>query len=607
MLHLCADAADMPRLPSLLIFMKSGFKSWLELVRKIYSLARPYGRGKLLAVCVAALAQGLFQAIGVTSIFPFLVLAANPSQIRESAIASKVLAFLPSVSDGGLLLLAGAFAVVMLALSNAVNIAAEFIRTRYAFGFCQWMQTLLMRTIISRPYSAFLQENTAVFMKKVTGDVGNYANNVLLTFLDSIARTATIVLLVLVLVLVNPLVAGLAGLLFGAFYIIVFKAFGAWRVRASEQLKELQRAVGVEGYKLLHGAKPVKVHGVEEHFLGNFSDYCRRLAKILSAVPLLASIPKNVIEPLFGFLLVAVVLFYANSGQGLADVLPSLGVMALAAYRLMPAFQLLYSQLTQLTTSRHALDEVFDEFVALEQAAGKEHTADDGSFSRPPALVWHRELRLEQLSFRYPKANKPVIENLSLVVPKRTSLGIVGETGCGKSTLVDMILGLHVPTSGRILVDDHPLGPKEMRAWRACIGYVPQDIFLIDDTVLANIAFGISPAEIDRSALLAAAEAAQIREFIEKELPHGFDTDVGERGVRLSGGQRQRIGLARALYHKPEVLILDEATSALDYETEAEVMKAISNLQGSVTMIIIAHRLSTVERCDQILRLETSK
>jgi ABC-type multidrug transport system fused ATPase/permease subunit len=219
-------------------------------------------------------------------------------------------------------------------------------------------------------------------------------------------------------------------------------------------------------------------------------------------------------------------------------------------------------------------------------------------FVRPVPMLWHKEIRLEKVSFAYPRAKRPVIEGMDLVIPKNSSLGIVGETGSGKSTLVDLVLGLHVPTAGRIMVDDTPLAAGNRRAWRAGIGYVPQDIFLIDESIAANIAFGIPPQEVDPAAVLAAAEAAQIREFVERELPQGFDTVVGERGVRLSGGQRQRIGLARALYHKPELLILDEATSALDIETEAEVMKAIRNLQGSVTMLIIAHRLSTIQDCD---------
>ena len=214
-----------------------------------------------------------------------------------------------------------------------------------------------------------------------------------------------------------------------------------------------------------------------------------------------------------------------------------------------------------------------------------------------------RDANHKMAATKPPNAKRPVLEDFNLVIPKLSSTGIIGTTGSGKSTLVDIILGLHTPDRGRILVDGHSLQPGDLPAWRALIGYVPQDIYLLDASVAENIAFGVPPAEIDQKSLQAAAGAAQILEFIETELPQGWDTTVGERGVRLSGGQRQRIGLARALYHHPEILILDEATSALDVETEAEVMKAIQSLKGRITMIIIAHRLSTIESCDQVCRI----
>jgi ABC-type multidrug transport system fused ATPase/permease subunit len=268
---------------------------------------------------------------------------------------------------------------------------------------------------------------------------------------------------------------------------------------------------------------------------------------------------------------------------------------------MLPALQLLYGQLSKLSTMRHTLDEVYDEFLAVEKSTGRDDEHPDGRLTRPEPLRWRRAITLDHVTFQYPEAPLPTREGLSLVIPKNSSLGISGSTGCGKSTLVDLILGLHQPTGGRILVDDTPLGPGNRRAWRGGIGYVPQDIFLIDDSLAANIAFGVPGDKIDRLGLVRAARAAQILEFIEKDLPLGFETVVGERGVRLSGGQRQRVGLARALYHEPELLVLDEATSALDVATEQEVMKAIQALQGSLTMIIIAHRLSTIEMCEQRL------
>ena len=259
-----------------------------------------------------------------------------------------------------------------------------------------------------------------------------------------------------------------------------------------------------------------------------------------------------------------------------------------------------------MSTTRHALDEVYDEFLAVEQSLDKEQESSAGCLRAPTPLCWNRDIRLENLSFQYPEADRPVIDGLNLTIPKNTSLGIVGTTGSGKSTLVDLLLGLHIPSSGRILIDEMPLGPDNRRAWRRGIGYVPQEIFLIDDTIAANVAFGVMPDEICPEALQRAARAAQILSFIEEQTENGWDTIVGERGVRLSGGQRQRIGLARALYHCPQLLILDEATSALDEATEDGVMNAIKELHGSITMILIAHRTQTLEVCDSRLDLGSS-
>jgi len=222
-------------------------------------------------------------------------------------------------------------------------------------------------------------------------------------------------------------------------------------------------------------------------------------------------------------------------------------------------------------------------------------------------LAFEKSIRLENITFSYPGTQHPVLDSFCLEIPKNKSIGIVGTTGCGKTTLVDIILGLHQPQQGAIYVDDQVLTPTDVTTWRAIIGYVPQDIYLLDASVVENIAFGVPTDEINKAALREAAKAAQILNFIESELPARWDTVVGERGVRLSGGQRQRVGLARALYHRPQVLILDEATSALDNQTEHAVMETIYLLQGTLTMITIAHRLSTLERCDRIALLEKGK
>ena len=587
--------------------MSSFFHKTFDLVRKVYILARPYGRKKLLIVTGSSFAQGLFQVIGVTSIFPFLALAADPARLRNSQFGRKFLEVLPPMDDARLLLVAGLLAIVMLLLANGVNLASDYVRTRYAHQFGHWLRCRLLRQIASRPYTDFLHENTGVLVKKVVNDVLTYTTGVLLPLLDSMARLATVVLLVATVFLVHPQIAIVASLGFGLIYVGIFRGLAKWRHRISEDFKSSSRGIYMEALQMLGGIKTVKVHRAEENFISRFSTFSLRNAQVSAWSTLIGLGPRYLIEPLAFGGLVVVVLLYVSNGQNLIAILPNLGVMALAGYRLLPALQTLYAGVSQLTTTRHSLEEVFDEFLAVEKATGRDSEDIDGRLTAPKPLHWNRAITLENLSFQYPGAERPVIDRLSLTIPKNSSIGIVGTTGCGKSTLVDLILGLHISTVGSILVDDTPLGPHNRRAWRAGIGYVPQEIFLMDDSVAANIAFGVPKEKIDPAALERAAAAAQILDFVRNELPLGWDTIVGERGVRISGGQRQRIGLARALYHQPELLILDEATSALDTVTEDGVMEAIANLKGQVTMIVIAHRLRTVETCDERLDLVREK
>jgi ABC-type multidrug transport system fused ATPase/permease subunit len=578
-------------------------KSTTDLIRKVYILAHPYGRRKLVIVIGFSFIQGLFQVLGVTSILPFLALAADPDKLRNSQVGGKFLNALPPMDDHRLLLVAGILAIVMLCLANGMSLLGDFVRNRYSLQFGHWLRVRLLRKIVSRQYTDFLQQNSALLGKKIVGDVMTYIGGVLLPLLDSLARTATIVLLVATLVIADPQATIYASVGFGLFYVAVFRGFGSYRYNISEGIKAAYSGTHAEVHQMLGGIKAVKIHRAEDAFICRFAYHSELYGRFHISSALLGSGPRYLVETLAFGGLVLMVLAYSARGQDLMVILPNLGIMALVGYRLLPALQQLYSQVTLLTTQRHSLDEVFDEFVASENTFGMDAQSADEVFSSPGRLSWEQAITLDDLSFHYPGAEKPVLSRLSLCIKKNSSFGIVGTTGCGKSTLVDLILGLHVPNSGRILIDDTPLGLNNRRVWLGGIGYVPQEIFLVDDSIAANIAFGVPQKKYDLAALERAAASAQILDFILYELPHGWETVVGERGVRLSGGQRQRIGLARALYHQPDLLILDEATSALDNETEDAVMQAIAGLNGQITIIVIAHRLRTIEMCDEKLDL----
>ena len=574
-----------------------------DLIRRVFFLARPYGRAKLAGVFSLSLAQALFQVIGITSIFPFLALAADPERIRHSHFGTRFLSFFPPMENRQLLLVAGVIAVAALLASNAVNLLAEYARTRYAQNFAHWLRVRLLRRMASQPYTYFLQRNSGELLKKILGDVANYTIGVLLPLLDTVARVLTAVLLLATLFLVQPVIAVSAAIVLGGFYAIIFRLLARKRREVDENLRTHLAGLFREAHQMLGGIKPVKVHRAEEHFLARFACHSGIIGKMNARVPIFSNSARYLVEPLaFGGLVVAVLLLAAR-GRDFSDILPNLGVMALAGYRLLPSLQLLYSQLTQVSSMRHAVDEVYDEFVAAETDGSIPLAISSDRVMPATPFHWNDAITLREISFRYPGAWQTALDGISLIIAKNTSLGVIGPTGSGKSTLVDLLLGLYQPTTGEILIDGQRLIPTLVPAWQASIGYVPQDIFLIDDTIARNVAFGLLDTEIDPVRLREACAIAQILEFIEAELRDGFDTIVGERGIRLSGGQRQRIGFARALYHRPSLLILDEATSALDMATEAKLLDALSSLAGKLTMVVAAHRLSTVAGCDQLIDL----
>jgi ABC-type multidrug transport system fused ATPase/permease subunit len=573
----------------------------LNLIRRVLFLARPYGRKKLALVFFLSLAQGIFQVIGVTSIFPFLAIAADPDRIRHSQFGLRFLALLPPMSNRELLITAGIVAIVGLLLSNAVNLLAEYARTRYAHSFGHWLRVRLLRKMACQPYGYFLQRNSGDLLKKVVGDVMNYIDGVLLPLLDSIARGLTAALLLATLFLVQPVIALSAALGLGAFYLIIFRLLARKRREANEGLRTSFAGSYREAQQMLGGIKPIKVHRAEEHFLSRFARYSAIVAQMFARVPIIANSARYLVEPLaFGGLVLAVVVLVAR-GRDFSDILPNLGVMAVAGYRLIPTLQLLYGQVTHFTSMRYSLDEVFEELAAAEREAkaGKVEI----SLIKPRPIEWQNAITLDAISFIYPGTDRPVLDRFSVTIQKNMSIGFIGPTGSGKSTLIDLLLGLHRPTSGRVLIDGLPLTSELIPSWQATIGYVPQEIFLIDDTIARNIALGVPDSEIDDARLQEVCAIAQILDFIETELRDGFQTTAGERGVRLSGGQRQRLGLARALYHRPSLLLLDEATSALDTATEAKLIEALHSLTGKLTIVMATHRISSVGGYDELIDL----
>lgn len=575
-------------------------------LKSIYRIARAHGRKRLAAVALLVLAQAILQIVGVGAIYPFLALAADPGSVRDSMIATSLLDWLPPLTDRELLIWSGIGAVLMLVVSNAMNLISQVGRVRYAKSFGRWLAIRLLGDLVDRPYSYFMSRNSGELFKKVITDVPAFVN-VLVQALEALARIITSVMLVGFLVVLSPPIALGATLLFGTTYGLCYIFLNGFRERMSSKIKVARRGLSKEANQVLGAIKTVKVHDAKEHFLKRFAGFSRMLEREAAWVPIISNTTRYLIEPIaFGGLIV-VVLLMAGDPESLIALIPKLGVMALAGYRLMPAAQTIYSSMTWISAQKHVVDEVMEEFsdIMIDDDPLRIRHGRAGDLAQLAPLS--EAINVRNLTYLYPGTDRPIFDGLSFAIPANSSFAIIGKTGSGKSTLVDLLLGLHAPGSGAIMIDGISLSKGNGASWRRQVGYVPQEIFLLDDSVAANIAFGVPEQEIDAELLRDAASRAQILDFIEYELPNSFSARVGERGIKLSGGQRQRIGLARALYRKPAVLVLDEATSALDTATESALVAALEELHGQLTMIVIAHRLSTVERCERTLDLDTGR
>ena len=573
-------------------------RSFLKLLARCTRLALPYGKLRLVAVVCMIFFNGLLQLVGVGSVFPFFALASDPNRIRNSRLGGWMLNFLPPMELNHLLILAGCFAILMLFVAGIGSVVSDCVRVLYSYGFSHWLKGRLLGSYAERPYSYFLRRNSALMNQRVN-DITSFTYNVMLPLGEAFSRIVLIFLLLAGFFFVQPFAAIGAMVIFGGFYLFVFVVLRP-RTRAVARGQQAHASgFSKSTLQFLHGIKPILIHGKESFFIKEALRHSAGMRHFQSQVPIFSNGPRYLIEPIAFGGLVAIVIALAMQGRPFSDILPNLSVMALVGYRLLPSMSLLYGQMVTIASHSYTLQQLEEEILEIEE----EIEEVEKSRAKQSPLSFTRDIRIEGVSFAYPGSAKNTLENFSLTVAKNESVGIAGASGSGKSTLVDLILGLHTPVSGEILVDGVPLSTGNIMSWRAMIGYVPQDIYLLDDTLEANIAFGIPSSEVDQEALESAARAAQILDFVKRDLPEGFGTVVGERGVRLSGGQRQRIGLARALYHAPQVLILDEATSELDLETEAAVIETINALQGKVTIITIAHRLSTLERCDKTIQL----
>jgi ABC-type multidrug transport system fused ATPase/permease subunit len=566
-------------------------------INLVLSLLNRREKHQLILVVFAMLVMGVIELVGVGSIGPFISIVSNPDAIHTNSYLNRAYTYFNFSSDRKFVIFSGIAVIAVLFFSNFFLACVNFIINYYTGKRRHSMTMRLFEKYLRQPYIFFLNTNTAELSRNILSDVNTFTERILLASLNVVSSSIICIAIVVLLVIINPLLSLMVSAVIGFSYLAIY-----FIVRKFVTKIGLERSVqNTLKYKYVSetfgGIKDIKILGKEQVFLNLFSEPSRKYSMNDVKIEIIGDIPKYMMETIAIGGILCVILVMIHGGSEMNEFLPVLTIYAFGAYRLLPSLQKIFRAVSSIKYHFKIVDNLHSDYNVLPD--GPPLAEDD-----IPRMPFENEIKLESIVFSYPNTGRDVIKNQSLVIKNNTSIALVGSTGCGKTTLVDIILGLLEAHSGSVYVDGVEINDANRKNWQKNLGYVPQSIYLTDDTIRNNIAFGIDPQKIDETAVIQAAKIANIHDFITDELADGYDTIIGERGIRLSGGQRQRIGIARAVYHDPSALILDEATSALDSLTEIAIMDAIRNLSHKKTIIIIAHRITTVRACDVIYLME---
>lgn len=569
----------------------------IEVYGKILSLLDARERRQFWWLTALMVTVALIEVGSISSVLVLLGVLANPETVQESRVLSSFQDFLGLESAFTFQTALAVTVMAIVVLSLIIKAIGSYAQILFSSMCGATISSRLLGAYLRHPYAWFLERNSSEVGKNVLNETDGLVSRVLTPALRLIGNLLLVVAIVIFLIAVDPMVTLLSVGLLGGSYALIYLHL---REKMRQQGENVMQAFGQRfrvSQEATGGIKDVKLLGLEAGYTGIYERIAHRCARSNAALGIMFELPRFALEAItFGTLLTVVLILLVRSDGNIADIVPTLGIFAFSVMRLLPALQQVYYNLASIRGARTVLDTLSNDYAQAMQIP--HHPA-----SQEP-LQLNRELELRNLRFSYRTAARPALLGVDLTIGARTTVGIVGGTGAGKTTLVDLILGLLAPDSGEIRVDGIPVTDENRAGWQRTLGYVPQVIFLNDDTIASNIAFGVPKDEIDMVAVERAARAAALHDFVVTDLPQGYETVTGERGVRLSGGQRQRIGIARALYRNPLLLIMDEATSALDNITERVVMEAVQNIRDDKTIILIAHRLSTVKTCDTIFLME---
>ena len=563
----------------------------------VWSLLTQRERRNFLLLILLTIVMSIFEVIGVAGILPLMSLLGDPELLRTNRWLAAFVNTFGIENDREAMLTFGIMVLLVIVSGMMIRAGVTYLQFRFALMRSYSIGVRVLAGYLRQDYVWFLSRHSSDLSQSLLSEIDTVIRESILPSVLLISNSTLILLIGGLLFAIEPWVAvGAVSLLLGV-YVLIYLILrprlgrvGRHRLTANRSRFHVVQEIG-------GGLKEVKIMGLEASSLARFSTAARTMAHFQTKGLVMSRLPRFALEATVysAFISMVLVLILVRD-RGMAELVPLFALIGMAGTKLFPALQQFYEQLSTIRTSQAALEKMHASITLFDSLPLR---AVSG-----PQIHLRDRIEIDSLHFRYPETERDTLDGFSATITARTTLGIVGGTGAGKTTLVDIILGLLSPHSGALKVDGVKITPDKIHCWQRSLGYVPQQIFLSDSTVAANIAFGTEPDKIDMAAVERAARVANLHDFVMSELPQGYLTEVGERGVRLSGGQRQRIGIARALYHDPDVLILDEATSALDNVTERAVMEAVHNLAGAKTVIMIAHRLSTVENCDTIFLLE---
>ncbi len=570
----------------------------MQTFKKLLFLLSPDERKQAGLLLFAILIMALLDMIGVASILPFMAVLTNPSLVETNLILNQM--FKASSAFGvennqQFLFALGILVFVMLVSSLAFKALTIYFQVRFVQMRQYSIGKRLIEGYLHQPYSWFLSRHSAELGKTILSEVSQIVGSGLNPLMELIAKGMVTISLITLLVIADPKLVLIISLSLGGAYSLIYYFSRKYLNRIGEKRLKNNEIRFTAVSEAFGAAKEVKVGGLEDAYVKSFSDSSKTLAQTQASASVISQLPRFILEAIaFGGILLIILYMMAQSGS-FNNAIPIVSLYVFAGYRLMPALQQIYSSFTKLSFVGPSLDKLYYDLKNLKPSNVNQNKE---------IISYKKTISLKNIDYNYPNSSRTALKNVSLTIPIKSTVGLVGATGSGKTTTVDIILGLLEAQKGTLEIDGQIITKQNSRSWQRSIGYVPQYIYLSDDTVASNIAFGVEPKNINLKAVEKASRIANLHDFVLQELPKQYNTIIGERGVRLSGGQRQRIGIARALYHNPQVLILDEATSALDNQTEKAVMDAVNNLSKNITIVIIAHRLSTVKNCDTIFLLD---